>query len=343
MAGDTVPHVVEEVPGVLQLLSDGSIVRGDEAVLWPKDPLLDVPGVQWKDVLYHPTRGLSVRVYRPAPSTAAGCSKLPVLVYFHGGGYCLGSYTQPHFHTYCLRAAAKLPAVMLSVQYRLAPEHRLPAAIDDGAAFLSWLRGEAELAAPGSADPWLAESADFTRTYITGASAGANLAHHVTVHAASTQTQLAASPLRVVGYVLLSAFFGGSDRTPAEANPPADVTLTVEGSDKLWRMSLPVGASRDHPLANPFGPESPSLAPVDLPPVLVVAPEIDVLRDRVLGYAARFREMGKAVEVAEFEGERHGFSVLQPFGEAANQLMRVLRRFVYTTRPTECSTADVSD
>jgi acetyl esterase/lipase len=257
-------------------------------------------------------------------------------VYFHGGGYCLGSYTQPHFHTYCLRAAAELPAVMLSVQYRLAPEHRLPAAIDDGAAFLSWLRGEAELAAPGSADPWLAESADFTRTFITGASAGANLAHHITVHAASTQTQLAASPLRVVGYVLLSAFFGGSDRTPAEANPPADVTLTVEGSDKLWRMSLPVGASRDHPLANPFGPESPSLAPVDLPPVLVVAPEIDVLRDRVLGYAARFREMGKAVEVAEFEGERHGFSVLQPFGEAANELMRVLRRFVYTTRPTEC-------
>jgi hypothetical protein len=53
--------------------------------------------------------------------------------------------------------------------------------------------------------------------------------------------------------------------------------------------------------------------------------------------------MGKGVEVAEFEGERHGFSVLQPFGEAANQLMRVLRRFVYTTRPTECSTADVSD
>ncbi|KAM0927542.1 hypothetical protein ACQ4PT_002947 [Festuca glaucescens] len=266
MTGDTAPHVVEDVPGVLQLLSDGSVLRGDESVLWPEDPLPDVPGVQWKDVLYHAAHGLSVRVYRPeSPSSVAGStSKLPVLVYFHGGGYCLGSYTQPHFHTYCLRAAAELPAVVLSVQYRLAPEHRLPAAIEDGADFLSWLRGQAELAGAGCADPWLAESADFARTFISGASAGANLAHHVTVHAASTQTQLGLNPLRVAGYVVLSAFFGGSDRTTAEADPPADVTLTVEGSDKLWRISLPVGASRDHPLANPFGPESPSLAPVDL-------------------------------------------------------------------------------
>lgn len=61
-----------------------------------------------------------------------------------------------------------------------------------------------------------------------------------------------------------------------------------------------------------------------------MAPESDVLRDRVMGYAARLREMGKAVEVAEFAREQHGFSVLRPFGEAANELMRVLKRFVYT-------------
>uniref|UniRef100_A0ACD5TRA5 Uncharacterized protein n=1 Tax=Avena sativa TaxID=4498 RepID=A0ACD5TRA5_AVESA len=331
MTGDAAPHVVEDVPGVLQLLSDGSVIRGDESVLWPKDPLPDVPGVQWKDVLYHAAHALSVRVYRPesSPSSVTGSSKIPVLVYFHGGGYCLGSYTQPHFQTYCLRVAAELPAVVLSVQYRLAPEHRLPAAIEDGTAFLSWLRCQAELGAGGGADPWLAESADFARTFISGASAGANLAHHVTVQAATTQKQPAVHPLRVAGYVLMSAFFGGADRTAAEVNPPLDVTLTVDGSDKLWRMSLPVGASRDHPVANPFGPESPSLVPVDLPPVLVVTPEKDVLRDHVLGYAARLREMGKAVEVAEFLGERHGFSVLQPFSEAADELMRVLRRFVY--------------
>ncbi|XP_037417573.1 probable carboxylesterase 15 [Triticum dicoccoides] len=326
MAGDTAPHVVEDLLGIVQLLSDGSVVRGDESVLGPKEPLPDVPGVEWKDVVYHAAHGLRVRVYRPASaSSLAGSVKLPVLVYFHGGGYCLGSFSLPTFHAFCLRAAAELPAVVLSVQYRLAPEHRLPAAIDDGAQFLSWLRGQAELGTGG--DPWLAASADFARTFISGVSAGANLAHHLTVQVATAR--LPVSPVRVVGYVLLSAFFGGAERTASEADQQTGVTLPVEIYEPLWHMSLPVGATRDHPVANPFGPESPSLAPVELPPALVVAPLGDVLRDRVLGYAARLKDMGKDVELVEFEGQQHGFSVLQPFAEAADELMRVLGRFVY--------------
>ncbi|CAM0879566.1 unnamed protein product [Alopecurus aequalis] len=322
--GDTAPRVVEDFFGVIQILSDGTVIRGDESVLLPPGNFPAVPGVQWKDVVYHAAHSLRARVYRPASSASAGGFKLPVLVYFHGGGYCIGSIAGPGSHTFCLRAAAELPAVVLSVQYRLAPEHRLPAAIHDGAGFLSWLRGQAELR---TADPWLAESAEFARTFLSGLSAGANLAHHLTVQIASGQ--LAVSPLRVPGYVLLSAFFASAERTPAEADPPADVSLTVEASDQLWHMSLPVGAIRDHPLANPFGPDSPSLAPLDLPPSLVVSPGNDVLRDHQHVYAARLKEMGKAVEVVEFEGEQHGFEVLRPFGEAADEPMRVLRRFVY--------------
>ncbi|XP_047058078.1 probable carboxylesterase 15 [Lolium rigidum] len=318
--GDTAPHVVEDFFGVVQILSDGNVVRGDEDALQPPATYPGVPGVEWKDVVYHAAHGLRARIYRPSSSVG----KLPVLVYFHGGGYCVGSFAQPMFHTFCLRAAAELPAVVLSVQYRLAPEHRLPAAIEDGADFLSWLRAQAT----GGADPWLAESADFARTFVSGASAGANLAHHVTVQVASGQ--LAVRPLRVAGYVLLSAFFGSAERTAAEVEPPADVSLTVEASDLLWHMSLPVGATRDHPVANPFGPDSPSLTAVDLPPALVVVPGSDVLRDHVRGYAARLKDMGKKVEVVEFAGEQHGFSVLQPFGEAANELLRVLTRFVCT-------------
>ncbi|KAF7023931.1 hypothetical protein CFC21_036354, partial [Triticum aestivum] len=194
----------------------------------------------------------------------------------------------------------------------------------------------ARLSCPGcAARPSLApaptrgsrSSADFARTFLSGNSAGANLAHHVTVRAASGQ--IAVSPARVVGYILLSAFFAGAERTATEADPPAGVSLTTAMADQLWRMSLPVGASLDHPLANPFGPKSPSLAPVELPAALVVAPLSDVLRDRVLGYGARLKDMGKAVEVVQFEGEQHGFSVRQPFGEAADELLRVIKRFVY--------------
>ncbi|KAL5227125.1 hypothetical protein ABZP36_015390 [Zizania latifolia] len=327
MSGDTAPHVVEDFAGVLKLFSDGSVVRGDESVFSPsveRPHGREVPDVQWKDVVYDAGHGLRVRVY-VMPAAAGEGGRLPVLVYFHGGGYCIGAPEQPMFHTFCLRAASELPAVVLSVQYRLAPEHRLPTAIEDGAGFLSWLRGQAVLGA--GADPWLAESADFGRTFISGLSAGANLAHHVAVSVGSGQ--LATDPVLVAGYAVIEAFFSGVERTAAEANPPANVTLSVEAADQLWRMSLPVAASRDHPVANPFGPDSPSLEPVALPPALVVAPTGDILYERALGYAARLKDMGKAVELAEFDGEQHGFSVLQPWSPASDELIRILQRFVH--------------
>ncbi|RLM94256.1 putative carboxylesterase 15 [Panicum miliaceum] len=223
------------------------------------------------------------------------------------------------------RFAAELPAVVLSVQYRLAPEHRLPAAIEDGATFFSWLRAQA--AAPGAgAEPWLAESADFSRTFVSGVSAGANLAHHAVVRIAAGQILL--GPVRIAGYILFSAFFGSNERTATESDPPVGASLTVEMSDQLWRMALPAGATRDNPLANPFAPGGVSLEPLPLPPALVVAPGRDVLCGHVLRYAARLKEMGKAVELAEFVGERHGFSVGQR-SEATEELMEILKRFVH--------------
>ncbi|KAL6847944.1 hypothetical protein ACP4OV_022072 [Aristida adscensionis] len=332
MSTDAAPHVVEDFAGVVQLLSDGSVVRGDDAFLMMAgtEAPPDVPAVQWKDVVYDAARGLRARLYRPPAAAAAagdGGGKLPVLVYFHGGGYCVGAFDQRIFHSFCQRAAAALPAVVLSVQYRLAPEHRLPAAIDDGAAFLAWLGRQAVLAA--GAEPWLAESADLARTFVSGVSAGANLAHHVVVRAAAGQVVLGA--VSVAGYVLCSPFFGGVERTATEAEPPAGVNLTVPAADQLWRMALPAGATRDHPAANPFGPESPDLEAVALPPALVVAPGRDVLHGHALRYAARLREMGKAVELAVFAEEEHGFSVRR-WGEANVELTRILKRFVQQSK-----------
>ena len=137
----------------------------------------------------------------------------------------------------CRRLAADLPALVLSIQYRLAPEHHLPAAIEDGATFLAWLRGQALLAAAagggggGGAEPWLAESADFARTFLSGVSAGANLAHHLAVRAGSGQIDLA--PVRLTGHILLSLFLGGVQRTATESTPPDGVSLTVAMSDQL--------------------------------------------------------------------------------------------------------------
>ncbi|KAF8662966.1 hypothetical protein HU200_055552 [Digitaria exilis] len=324
--------VVEDLVGVVTLFSDGSVVRGDESTIFPPGPFPDVPGVHWKDAVYDAARGLKVRLYKPSPAAAAGeaksnNNKLPVLVYFHGGGYCIGAYDQPMYHSFCQRIAAELPAIVLSVSYRLAPEHRLPAAIDDAATFFSWLRAQAILGAGDGAEPWLAESADFSSTFVAGVSAGANLAHHAVVQIAAGEEN-ALGPLRLAGYVLLSAYFGSVERTAAELDPPSGVSLTVENSDQAWRMALPVGATRDHPLANPFAPGGATLEAVPMPPALVVAPGRDVLRDHVRGYAARLKEMGKVVELAEFPEERHGFSV-GTRSKATEELMAILKGFVH--------------
>lgn len=111
------PHVVEDMPHVLQLLSDGTVVRFADYDTLPPPSVPPAPlPVRWKDVVYDATHGLKLRVYSPSPP--ASCGKLPVLVYFHGGGYVLGTFALPSFHACCLRLAGELPAVVLSADYR---------------------------------------------------------------------------------------------------------------------------------------------------------------------------------------------------------------------------------
>jgi len=352
MSGDTAPRVVDDYRGVIQLFSDGTVVRSDPAVLRPPDERFpDVPGVEWdEDVVYDAAHGLSLRLYRPAAAAAGDAAKeekkkkLPVLMYFHSGGFCLGTFSQPNFHSGCLRLASELPAVVVSADYRLGPEHRLPAAIDDAAAALSWLRDQ-HATAVGVAGAhhhhrWLAESADFTRVFVAGESSGANMSHHVAVRHGSGELPLA--PLRVAGHVLLTPFFSGVHRTAAEASPsppPAAVSppsFTTEMADTMWRLSLPVGATRDHPVTNPFGPGSPALGAVAFPRVLVVSAGRDILHERVLRYAARLQEMEKPVEVVVLEEQEHAFFSRQPWSHGTSEMIRVVPRFVYGENCAEC-------
>ncbi|OEL35033.1 putative carboxylesterase 15 [Dichanthelium oligosanthes] len=323
MSSSSPPHVVEDLPGILQLLSDGTVVRFDDYDMLPPPTVPPALPVQWKDVVYDAAHGLKLRVYKPP----AACGKLPVLVYFHGGGYILGTFSLPNFHACCLHLAGELPAIVLSADYRLAPEHRLPAALDDAAAVMSWVRAQA-VAAGGDGDPWLAESADFGRVFVAGDSAGGNIVHHVAVRLGSGELP-GLDPARVAGHVMLCPLFGGVERTASEAELPPGPFLTLPGYDRLWRLALPPGATRDHPFANPFGPESPALGGVALLPMLVVAAELDLLRDRVADYVARLKAMGKPVELVQFEGQHHGFFVVEPAGEAASEVVRLVKRFVY--------------
>lgn len=327
----TEPYVVEDCRGVLQLLSDGTVVRS-AALPFPagNDDGLDNDGrVEWKDAVYDAGRGLGLRMYKPA----AAEKKLPVLVYFHGGGFCIGSYAWPNFHAGCLRLAASLPAVVLSFDYRLAPEHRFPAAHDDAATALLWLRDQL---ASGTTNPWLADAADARRVFVSGESAGGNLTHHLALRFGSTPGLL--DPINIAGYVMLMPGFLSERRTRSELESPATAFLTRDMCDTLSRLFLPAGADKDHPLINPLGPESPSLDPLLDVPVLVVAAERDLLRDKNVEYAERLRALAAAgkgkkkeeenVELVVFPGEEHAFFGVKPESEAAGEVVRLIGRLV---------------
>lgn len=322
------PHVVEDCLGVVQLLSDGTVTRPTRSFL--SDPPVhdvrrDLP-VQWKDVVYDEAHRLRLRMYRPTTSiglAGGGEKKLPVLVYFHGGGFCIASFEHPSFHAVALRIAHDLPAIVLSADYRL------PAAHHDGETVLSWLRRHA---VSGSvADAWLAESADFERVFVWGDSSGGNISHHIAVRYGSGSLDI--NPVRIAGCVLLGPYFGGEERMASEACSPADVLMSLALFDQMWRLALPAGATRDHPAANPFGPESAPLDGVAFPPVLVLVGEHDLLRDRTADYVARLKAMGKPVELVEFEGQEHAFFIYEPWGAAADELIRLVRLFVHGGEP----------
>ena len=217
------PVEVDECRGVLRVYSDGSIVRSSNPSF--NVPVNDDGSVLWKDLLFDPINDLHLRLYKPADISSP---KLPVFFYIHGGGFCIGSRTWPNCQNYCFRLASQLPALVISPDYRLAPENRLPAAIDDGFAALRWLQAQAESDHP---DPWLADVADFSRVFISGDSAGGNIAHHLAVGLGLGSPELA--PVRVRGYVLLGPFFGGTVRTRSEAEGSKEAFLNLELIDRL--------------------------------------------------------------------------------------------------------------
>ncbi|BBK31348.1 acetyl esterase [Stella humosa] len=233
-----------------------------------------------------PAGSIPVRLYWP-PSAAG---KLPVVVYFHGGGHVIGNLDT--HDVICRNLCAGAEALVLSVDYRMGPENRFPAAVEDSWAALLWIAG----AAAGL-------GADGTRIAVTGDSAGANLAAVVALMA------------RDAG--------GPAIRLQALIYPVADYHLTGDSFERYATGfgMLTRGAMewfRGHYLngiedardwrASPI--HAPDLAGVA--PALVVTAECDVLRDDGIRYAAALRAAGVAVEEREYAGMIHGFFGLTP-------------------------------
>lgn len=210
------------------------------------------------------------------------------------------------YHAFYSRLVVVAGAVCVSPYLRRAPEHRLPAACDDGLAVLSWLRSLArgDAAVVGDDGGWLAARADFSRVFLVGDSSGGNLVHLVAARAGEDPDW---EPLRLAGGIPIHPGFVRSTRSKSELEQPESPFLTLDMLDRFLALSLPEGATKDHPFTCPMGPAAPPLEGLNLPAMMVVVAEKDLIKDTEMEYVEAMKAAGKEVEVVENAGVGHSF------------------------------------
>jgi acetyl esterase len=268
-----------------------------------------IPGANGAEMGGADRAEIGIRIYTPR----GGDAPFPIIVYFHGGGWVIGDL-ETH-DAWCRALASGAGALVVAVDYRLAPEERFPAAAEDCFAATQWVAANA--AALGG-DP--------ARLAVAGDSAGGNLAAVV--------AQLArdrGGPPIAFQLLLCPATDYGFATTSYRENADGYL-LTKNGMAWFWHHYLPDPAAQGRdPRASPMRARSFA----GLPPAHVVTAEYDPLRDEGEAYAARLREAGVPVTAKRYDGQIHNFftmgHVLSQGAAAADELCGVLRRALGTS------------
>jgi len=226
-------------------------------------------------------RNLAARLFVPED---AG-ERPPLTLYYHGGGWVIGTL-ETHDGT-CRALAQKSGSAVLSVAYRLAPEHRYPAAVDDCYDALVWAAANAK-----------SLGVDESRLAVAGDSAGGNLAAAVAIitrdrAGPALRHQLLIYPVTDNDFSLASYAENGS----------GDYYLSTEGMRWFWDHYLGETSAENAPLAVVLRTENLS----GLPPATVITAEFDPLRDEGVAYAERLKAAGISVDAATAPGMIHGF------------------------------------
>ncbi len=262
---------------------------------------LDVPG-----------GSVPIRVLAPLEQPAG------VIVWYHGGGWVIGTIDEAD--TVGRKLAERTSCTVVLVDYRLAPEHRYPVAVDDSYAALEWV-GERveELSRPGAP------------LFVAGDSAGGNLSAVMALRARDRGGPPIAAQILI--YPVTDADFERPSYTAA-AN---QLVLTTEAMEWFWDHYVPDAARRVEPDASPM--RAADLA--GLPQAVVLTAEYDVLRDEGEVYAERLEAAGVEVNLQRYEGQTHGFFTLLMLPGSERGFQQVVKavRAVIAERSRETSTA----
>ena len=257
-----------------------------------------------------------LRVYRPA---GARRGSRPVVVNFHGGGWTLGSVEGGDW--LCSNVSADLDAVVVSVDYRLAPTDRFPAAVEDCYEATEWVAAQA---------PEL--GVDAGRLAVMGDSAGGNLAAVISLLARDRSGPAIASQILI---------YPATDLTMTSPSLTTNAEAPVLSTDEVrcfrgHYLGDDEAAARD-PRASPLLADDHS----GLPPALVQVAEHDPIRDDGVRYAEALRSAGVPVRLTEYVGMPHGYislpGVCRSAPQALHEIVAELRDRLVTHAPQETS------
>ena len=263
------------------------------ALFAPKGPREPVKSVEDRVINAGGVK-LPVRIYTPE-----GQGPFPILVFFHGGGWVIGN-CETH-DTPCRSLANGAGCIVVSVDYRLAPEHKFPLPAEDCYAATKW----AALNAAGfGGDP--------KRIAVGGDSAGGNLAAAVAQMATDRGAPTLAFQLLIYP-VTDCAYTTASYRNNAEG-----YLLTKDSMQWFWNHYLQNENDGQNPYASPLRGQRLS----NLPPALVITAEFDPLRDEGEAYATKMKQAGVSVVHTDYKGMIHGFFSLTDIMEQGKQAVK---------------------
>ncbi|KAJ4965180.1 hypothetical protein NE237_017029 [Protea cynaroides] len=303
--------------------SNGTINRRLINFLEAKVSANDKPyrGVKTSDVVVDETRNLWFRLFTPTEIHKHHVIPLPVIVFFHGGGFSLSSADGIAYDELCRKFAVQFSAIIVSVNYRLAPEHRFPSQYDDGIDTLKFL-DETEFNRFG-----FPTFADLSKCFLAGDSAGGNLAHHVAVRSGKTNFKR----VKVIGQISIQPFFGGEERTESETRLAKAQPIPVERTDWMWKAFLPEGENRDHEAVNVSGSRAMDINGVKYPATMVVVGGFDPLQDRQREFYKWLKRNEKEVKLVEYPNAIHAFLVFPELPEGS-EFITEARNFVHEVR-----------
>ncbi|KAJ7980082.1 2-hydroxyisoflavanone dehydratase [Quillaja saponaria] len=305
----TTKEVAKEIPKIIRIYKDGTVEPLPGSPIVP--PSLHDPktGVSSKDITISDNPSISARLYLPklTQSNNQENQKIPVLVYFHGGGFCKESAFSFLCHRLLNLIVSQANVLAVSVEYRLAPKHPLPAAYEDCWVALQWVASHLA-SRPINSDPWLINHGDFQKLYIGGDSAGGNIAHNIALRAG---VESLSSGVKITGAFISGSYFWGSKPIGSES---------VAGHEQgngilLWNIVYPdAPGGIDNPMINPVVAGAPSLAGLGCSKLLVVVTGKDGLRERGVLYYEAVKKSGWKGEVELFEVEDEGTSLTEEHG-----------------------------